>query len=76
MDFGKMLNEKLRSCLNLTGTPHMEVPYVFVELRRVVVVGLPLLVVYKVAGAEYLGSIRSPQPMVARKDKESGCNVL
>jgi hypothetical protein len=33
MDLGKMLKEKLRSYLNLTGTPQMVVPYVFVELR-------------------------------------------
>jgi hypothetical protein len=66
MDLGKMSKEKLCRCLNLTGTPHVMVPYVFVELRlRVIVVVLPLLVVYEVAGAEYLGSIRSPQSVVA-----------
>jgi hypothetical protein len=63
--------------LNLTGTPHVTVPYVFVELQLwVVAVGLPVFVVYEVAGAEYLGSIRLPQSMAARKDKESGCKVL
>jgi hypothetical protein len=54
---GKMLKEESRNCLNLTGTPHVAVPYAFVELQLwVVVVGLPLLVVYEVAGVEYLGS--------------------
>jgi hypothetical protein len=33
MDSGKMLNEKLRSYLNFTGTPHLADPYMFVELR-------------------------------------------
>jgi hypothetical protein len=47
MDFGKMLNEKLRSCLNFTGTLHVAVPHLFVELC-LVVVGLPLLVVHEV----------------------------
>jgi hypothetical protein len=32
MYLGKMLNERLRSCLNFTGTPHVAVRYVFVEL--------------------------------------------
>jgi hypothetical protein len=41
---GKMLKEKLRSCLNPTGTPHVAVPQVFVELQLwVVVVGFPPL---------------------------------
>jgi hypothetical protein len=57
--------------LNLTGTPHVVVRYVFIELRLLVVlVGLPLLVVYEVAGVDYLGSIRMPQLIAARKDKE------
>jgi hypothetical protein len=38
---------------------------------QVVVVGLPLLVVHEVAGAD-LGSIRSPQSIAARKDKGIG----
>jgi hypothetical protein len=39
-----MLKEKLRSCLNPTGTPHVAVPRVFVELQLwVVVVGFPPL---------------------------------
>jgi hypothetical protein len=51
MDLGKKSKEKLHSCLNLTGTPHVAVPFVFVELHFwVVVVGLPLLVVYEAAG--------------------------
>jgi hypothetical protein len=56
-----MSKKKAHSCLNLTGTPDLAVPYVlFVELRlRVMVVGLPLLAVYEVAGAD-LGSIRTP----------------
>jgi hypothetical protein len=37
---------------------------------QVVVFSLPLLAVYEVAGAEYLGSIRSPQSIAAHKDKE------
>jgi NADPH-dependent 7-cyano-7-deazaguanine reductase QueF-like protein len=37
-----MLKEKLRSRLNITGTPHVAVPHVFVELCLWVVgVGLP-----------------------------------
>jgi hypothetical protein len=69
---GKMSKEKSHSCLNLMGTPHMAVPSaLFVELQLwVVVVGLPLLAVYKVAGAD-LGSIRKPPLLVAvRKENE------
>jgi hypothetical protein len=33
MDLGKMSKEKLLSFLNFTGTPHVAVLYVFVELR-------------------------------------------
>jgi hypothetical protein len=42
---GKTSKEKLGSCLNLTGTPHVAVPYaLFIELQLlVVVVGLPRL---------------------------------
>jgi hypothetical protein len=48
----------------------------FVELQlRVVVVGLPLLAVYKVAGAD-LGSIRTPLLVAVRKGNESGFHVL
>jgi hypothetical protein len=55
---GKMSKEKLRSCSNLTGTPHVAVPYVFVELRLwVVVVRLPLLVVYEVLGRTWASSV-------------------
>jgi hypothetical protein len=72
-----MLKEKLRSCLNLTGTPHVAVPYaLFVELRlRVVVVGLPLLAVYEVTRAD-LGSIMTPLLALVRKENESGFNDL
>jgi hypothetical protein len=42
---------------------------------QVVVVGLPLLVVYKVAGAD-LGSTRLPQSIAARKDEELEMVVL
>jgi hypothetical protein len=74
---GKMLKAKLRKRLNLTGTPHVGVPYaLFVELRlRVVVVGLPLLAVYEVAGAD-LGSIRTPLLVAVRKENESCFDVL
>jgi hypothetical protein len=56
-----MLKKKAHSCLNLTGTSHLAVQYVlFVELQlRVMVVSLPLLAVYEVAGAD-LGFIRTP----------------
>jgi hypothetical protein len=72
-----MLKEKLRSCLNLTGTPHVAVPYaLFVELRlQAVVVSLPLLAVYEVAGAD-LGSIRTPLLASVRKENELGFDVL
>jgi hypothetical protein len=43
---------------------------------QVVVVGLSLLVVEEVAGVDFLGSIRSPQSIAARKDKELECDVL
>jgi hypothetical protein len=33
MDLGKKSKEKYRSFSNLTGTPHVAVPYLFVELR-------------------------------------------
>jgi hypothetical protein len=53
------------------------VPYaLFVELQLwVVLVGLPLLAVYEVAGAD-LGSIRTPLLVGVRKENESGFNVL
>jgi hypothetical protein len=73
-----MPKEKSRSRLNLTGTPHVAVLYaLFVELRLwvVVVSGLPLLAVYKVAGAD-LGSIRTPLLVAVRKENESGLDVL
>jgi hypothetical protein len=77
MDLGKKSKEKLRCYLNLTGTPQVAVPYVFVELRASGRSSRPpTLVVYEVAGAEYLGSIRLPQSMAARKDKELECDVL
>jgi hypothetical protein len=48
----------------------------FIELQLwVVVVGLPLLAVYKVAGVD-LGSIRMPLLTSVRKDNESGFDVL
>jgi hypothetical protein len=65
--------KELRSCLSLTGTPHVAVPYAFVELRLWVVVGLPLLVVYEVAGVD-LGFISTP--LSVRKENESGFDVL
>jgi hypothetical protein len=72
-----MAKEKSRSCLNLKGTPHVAVPYVlFIELLLwVVVVGLPLLAVYKVARAD-LGSIRTPLLASVHKENESGFDVL
>jgi hypothetical protein len=72
-----MSKEKAHSCLNLTGTPHVVVPYaLFVELQlRVVVVGLPLLAVYEVAGAD-LGSIRTLLLASVRKENELGFDVL
>jgi hypothetical protein len=72
-----MSKEKLRSCLNLRGLhTWWSVPYSFVELQlQVVVVGLPLLAVYEVAGAD-LGSIRTPLLVAVRKENESGFNVL
>jgi hypothetical protein len=54
MDSGKMSKEKLGSCLNFTGTPNVAVPHMFVEPHRVVVVGLPFLVVNEVAGADFM----------------------
>jgi hypothetical protein len=72
-----MWREMLRSCLNLTSTPDVAVPYtLFVELQLwVVVVGLPLLAVYEVAGAD-LGFIRTPLLVAVRKENESGFDVL
>jgi hypothetical protein len=72
-----MSKEKSRSCLNLTGTPHVAFLYaLFVKLRLwVVVVGLPLLAVYEVAGAD-LGSIRTPLLVAVREENESGFDVL
>jgi hypothetical protein len=52
------------------------VPYSFVELQlRVVVVSLPLLAIYEVAGAD-LGSIMTPLLASVRKENESGFAVL
>jgi hypothetical protein len=72
-----MSKEKAHRCLNLTGTPHVAVPYtLFVELRlRVVVVGLPLLAVYEVARAD-LASIRTPLLASVFKENESGFKVF
>jgi hypothetical protein len=72
-----MSREKLRSRLNLTGTPHLAVLYaLFVELRLgVVVVSLPLLAVYKVAVAD-LGFISTPLLVAIRKENELGFDVL
>jgi hypothetical protein len=54
----------------------LSVPYSFLELRlQVVVVGLPLLTVNKVAGAD-LGSILSPVSARIRKYNESGFDVV
>jgi hypothetical protein len=48
----------------------------FVELQlRVIVVGLPLLAVYEVAGAD-LGFISTPLLVAVRKENESGFDVL
>jgi hypothetical protein len=72
-----MSREKAHSCLYLTGTTQVAVPYaLFVELRLwVVVVGLPLFAVYEVAGAD-LGSIRTPLLVSVRKENESEFDVL
>jgi hypothetical protein len=72
-----MSKEKLSSCLNLTGTPHVAILYaLFVELRlRVMVVSLPLLAVYEVAGAD-LGSIRTPLLASVPKENEWDIDVL
>jgi hypothetical protein len=52
------------------------VPYLFFELHlQVVVVGLPLLAVSEVAGAD-LGSILSPVSARVRKKNESGFDVV
>jgi hypothetical protein len=55
-----MSKEKLCSCLNLWGLHTWQsVPYSFVELQlRVVVVGVPLLAVYEVAGRTWASSVR------------------
>jgi hypothetical protein len=52
------------------------VPYSLFELQlQVVVVGLPLLAVYEVAGAD-LGSIRTPLLASVRKENKSGFDDL
>jgi hypothetical protein len=57
----KTLRKEVAQLLEPTETPHSQlVPYLFFELRlQVVVVGLPLLAVNEVAGAD-LGSILLP----------------
>jgi hypothetical protein len=72
-----MSKESLRSCLNLTRTPHVAVLYaLFTELPLwVVIVGLPLLKFYEVA-VEDLGSIRSPLLVAVGKENELGFDVL
>jgi hypothetical protein len=55
-----MTKEKLRSRLNLKGTPHVAVTYaLFVDLQLwVVVVSLPLLAVYEVSWADFITHAR------------------
>jgi hypothetical protein len=72
-----MSKEKSHSCLNLRRLhTWWLVPYSFFELRlQVVVVGLPLLTVDEVAGAD-LGSIRAQLLASVHKENELGFDVL
>jgi hypothetical protein len=72
-----MSKEMLHSCFNLQRLyTWRSVPYSFFELQLwVVVVSLPLLAVYEVAGAD-LGSIRTLLLASVRKENELGFDVL